>query len=156
VLKTLLDKLERIRKELGSDKVFDVVGRLFEGVSLKAYMEQAVTEEGAAEAERRIEGTLTAEQVAAIAARERALLGAGGDVRGRLPALREQLEYETYRRLLPVYMLRFLERAAPLVGIDLELHADGCFSLRAREAGALDPLWPLIEAYPSEQRERLT
>ena len=42
--KTLLDKLERIRKELGSDKVFDVVGRLFEGVSIKQYMEDALTE----------------------------------------------------------------------------------------------------------------
>ena len=31
VLKTLLDKLEAIRKQLSSDKVFDVVGRLFEG-----------------------------------------------------------------------------------------------------------------------------
>src|SRR5260221_5959505 len=29
VLKTLLDKLERIRPELGSDKVIDGVGRLF-------------------------------------------------------------------------------------------------------------------------------
>jgi SNF2 family DNA or RNA helicase len=29
VLKTLLEKLERIRRELGSDKVFDVIGRLF-------------------------------------------------------------------------------------------------------------------------------
>ena len=47
VLKTLLDKLERIRSELGSDKVFDVIGRLFEGVSLKQYMEQCITEEGA-------------------------------------------------------------------------------------------------------------
>ena len=50
VLKTLLDKLERIRKELGSDKVFDVIGRLFEGVSLRQYMERALTEKGAAEA----------------------------------------------------------------------------------------------------------
>ena len=32
VMKTLLEKLERIRKELGNDKVFDVIGRLFEGV----------------------------------------------------------------------------------------------------------------------------
>ena len=30
VLKTILEKLERIRRELGSDKVFDVIGRLFE------------------------------------------------------------------------------------------------------------------------------
>ena len=48
VLGTLLDKLERIRRELGSDKVFDVVGRLFEGVSLREYMEAAVTEDGSA------------------------------------------------------------------------------------------------------------
>ena len=34
VMKTLLEKLEKIRKELGTDKVFDVIGKLFEGVSL--------------------------------------------------------------------------------------------------------------------------
>jgi superfamily II DNA/RNA helicase len=47
VLKTLLDKLELIRKQLRSDKVFDVVGRLFQNVSLKAYLEMASTEDGA-------------------------------------------------------------------------------------------------------------
>jgi superfamily II DNA/RNA helicase len=57
VLRTLLEKLERIRRELGSDKVFDVIGRLLEGVSLKQYMEQCVTEEGAQESERKFEGT---------------------------------------------------------------------------------------------------
>ena len=40
VMQTLLEKMERIRKELGSDKVFDVIGRLFEGISLREYMEQ--------------------------------------------------------------------------------------------------------------------
>ena len=38
-MKTLLEKLEKIRKELGTDKVFDVIGRLFEGVSLRDYLE---------------------------------------------------------------------------------------------------------------------
>src|SRR5260370_40784444 len=47
VMKTLLEKLERIRKELGNDKVFDVIGRLFEGLSIKDYMERALTTEGA-------------------------------------------------------------------------------------------------------------
>ncbi len=59
VMKTLLDKIERIRKELGRDKVFDVIGRLFEGVSLKEYMERSVTPEGAEAACRALEGTLT-------------------------------------------------------------------------------------------------
>src|SRR5204862_3797631 len=58
VLKTLLVKLERIRKELSSDKVFDVIGRLFEGISLRDYLEQALTDEGAEEVRERIDGTL--------------------------------------------------------------------------------------------------
>src|SRR5262245_58758589 len=56
VLRTLLDKLERIRRELGSDKVFDVVGQLFEGVSLKAYMEQVLSEGSESAAVRQLEG----------------------------------------------------------------------------------------------------
>jgi superfamily II DNA/RNA helicase len=80
VLQTLLDKLERIRRELGSDKVFDVFGRLFEGVSLREYMEQALTEDGADVVRRRLEGTLTKEQVTALAEREKRLYGDGGGV----------------------------------------------------------------------------
>src|SRR5450755_1704038 len=85
VMKTLLEKLERIRKELGSDKVFDVIGRLFEGVSIKQYMEKAIASEGNAEqACRALEGTLTKEQVEALEARERRLYGDGGDVKSSL------------------------------------------------------------------------
>ena len=99
VLKTLLEKLERIRKELGSDKVFDVIGRLFEGVSIRQYMERALTEKGAAEAVGEVEGALTKEQVAAIEERERRLFGDGGDVAARLPEQRASLEREELRRL---------------------------------------------------------
>src|SRR6266542_1850291 len=119
VLKTLLEKLERIRRELGSDKVFDVIGRLFEGVSLKEYMEQAVTAEGMDEVQRRIEGTLTKEQVEALHERERRLFGDGGDVRCELPRLRANVEQETYRRLLPGYVRRFIEKSAPLLDIGI-------------------------------------
>ena len=44
VLKTLLDKLDLIRQELRSDKVFDVIGRIFEGLSLKTYLERCVSD----------------------------------------------------------------------------------------------------------------
>ena len=44
VLKTLLDKLETIRRQLQSSKVFDVVGRIFEGVSIKDYIEQTLAD----------------------------------------------------------------------------------------------------------------
>ncbi|MDI7269178.1 MAG: helicase-related protein, partial [Myxococcota bacterium] len=156
VLKTLLDKLERIRREMGSDKVFDVVGRLFEGVSIKAYMEQALTEEGATEARARIEGTLSKEQVEAIRERERLLFGEGGDVRPELARLKSGIEQETYRRLLPGYVRRFIEKAAPLVNIGIEGNLDGTFAFQALKPGALDPLWPALEAYPPELTDRLS
>ena len=47
VIGVLLEKLEAIRTQLRSDKVFDVVGRLFENVPLKGYLEMATTESGA-------------------------------------------------------------------------------------------------------------
>jgi SNF2 family DNA or RNA helicase len=156
VLKTILEKLERIRRELGSDKVFDVIGRLFEGVSLKEYMEQAVTEEGAEAVRRRIEGTLTKEQVEALQKREQRLFGDGGDVHRELPRLQAHMEQETYRRLLPGYVRRFVEKAAPLIDVGIEGDLESVFSLRALSPGALDPLWPVLEMYPLEQRSRLT
>lgn len=156
VLKTLLDKLERIRKELRSDKVFDVIGRIFEGVSLKQYLEQAVTEEGAAATEQKIEGRLTKEQVLAIAEREKRLFGDGGDVRAQLRSLKASMEREELRRLLPGYVRRFVEKAAPFAGIDFQGDPGGFFAFRAVRPGALDILWPVLEVYSPEERERLT
>jgi superfamily II DNA or RNA helicase/DNA-binding XRE family transcriptional regulator len=156
VLKTLLEKLERIRKELRSDKVFDVIGRLFEGVSLRQYMERALTDKGAAEAIREVEGALTKEQIAAIEERERRLFGDGGDVAARLPEQRASLEREELRRLLPGYVRRFLEKAAPLLDLSISGDLDSFFSLEPLKPSALDPLWPFLEAYPKGVRERLT
>lgn len=130
VLQTLLDKLERIREELHSDKVFDVIGRLFEGVSIKQYMEMAAVENRDEEAVRALDGKLTKEQVEALAERERTLYGSGGDVAKELPRLREDLDREMYQRLLPGYVRQYFENAAPPIGIDLVGDAGDCFSLR--------------------------
>lgn len=156
VLKTLLDKLERMRKELNSDKVFDVVGRLFEGISLKTYLEDAITEEGANRACRTIEGTLTAEQVRAMEERQRAIYGEGGDVRRELDRLRQEADREVYRRLLPGYVRQYIERSTPLVGIEIAGDTNRFFSFSARRAGALDALLPVLELHAEFERERLT
>jgi superfamily II DNA or RNA helicase len=156
VLRTLLQKLEAIRKELGSDKVFDVIGRLFEGMSLAEFLAQTLSEEGANAADRKIQGVLTAAQVRALQAKERRLLGDGGDVKGELPALKRQLEGEELRRLLPGYVRQFIARVAPLLGIQIEGDLDGTFALQAATPGALDLIWPVLEAYATERRERLT
>ncbi len=140
VLKTLLDKLEAIRRQLQSDKVFDVVGRLFEGLSMRDYL--------AKDADRVAEhlaGDLTEQQVQALAERERVLFGEGGEVRQRLARLNDEAEQENYRRLLPGYVRRFVERATPL--LDLRLEGD---------LGATFALVPALEVYAEEARERLT
>ena len=158
VMKTLLEKLEKIRKDLGADKVFDVIGRLFEGVSLRDYMEQAITGD-ADTVERRIAGTLTKEQVEAWEASQKSLYGKesdGGAVKRELPRLKVTMEQETYRRLLPGYVGRFLENAAPLVDIGIEGDIQGIFALRPLKPGRLDWLLPYLERYAPQAREACT
>ena len=157
VMKTLLEKLERIRKELGSDKVFDVIGRLFEGLSIKEYMEKAIASEGSAEqACRALEGTLTKEQVEALEAKERRLYGDGGDVKSSLANEREKLDRESWRRLMPGYVRRFVDKSAPLLGLGIDGDLDDTFAFTAQKPGALDFLWNLLETYPPSRRQRLT
>lgn len=155
VLRTLLEKLERIRKDLGSDKVFDVIGRLFEGVSIKDYLENAVTDEGAEDAVNKIEGKLTKEQIEALRERERRLYGDGGDVKRELPRLTECLELEQYRRLLPGYVRHFIEKAAPQLGLELSGDLDSYFALNPTP-DAPEILTELLEVLPPEMRDKLT
>ena len=156
VVKTLLDKLERMRKELNSDKIFDVIGRLFEGVSLKTYLEDAITEDGAESACQTIEGSLTPEQIRAYEEKQHAIFGSGGDVRRELDRLRQESDQEVYRRLLPGYVRQYIERAAPLIDIELQGDTNRHFSLAAKRRGSLDALLPLLEVHTPEQREKLT
>lgn len=145
VLKTLLDKLETIRKELDSDKVFDVIGRVFEGVSLRDYMEHAVVDKDLADVERQLQGKLTSQQVQALSDRERKLYGNGGDVKTELPRLQESLNREAYIKLLPGYVRQYLQSACPLLNISItgDLNTEFCFG--AAKPGALDPLLRVID-----------
>ena len=155
VLKVLLDKLEKIRKELQSDKVYDCIGRIFDNVSIKRYMELAVTED-ADEVARQLDGRLTKEQIEALIAREKSLYGKGGDVAKELPRLRINMEHEVYFRLLPGYTRQYIQQAAPLVDIDIEGSMDGVFSLRPMRLGAMDPLLPALELYPEKSRDNFS
>lgn len=157
VMHVILEKLERIRKELGSDKVFDVIGRLFEGVSLRDYMERVVQDEQhAVGALGELEGRLTPEQVEALEAIQRRIYGQGGDVRSQLEAMRAGMSDEETRRLLPGHVMRFIEKAAPRVGLRIEGDLREEFMLAPRRAGALDPLLAALETYDPAQRERFT
>jgi superfamily II DNA or RNA helicase/transcriptional regulator with XRE-family HTH domain len=155
VLQTLLAKLETIRKALGTDKVYDSIGRLFEGVSLRTYMERAATGDAATIANE-LDGKLTAEQVVALAVQEKRLYGDGGDVKRRLPELRQDLQHEAYRRLLPGYVRNYIENAAPLVGVEIDGDMNGCFTFKPAREGAVDPLLHEVEFYPAGQRACLS
>ena len=156
VLKTLLEKLEAIRLQLQSDKVFDVIGRLFEGVSIKDYIEQTLTEGESGEAISRLEGALTEGQVRAIQEREHRLFGQVGDVARELDRLNGAADHEVYRRLLPGYVHRFVERAMPLLDLRIDGDLDSTFRLIPTEPRALDPLLPALESRQQEERGLLT
>mgnify|MGYP006281679227 CR=1 FL=1 len=155
VLKTLLDKIEKIRKQLKSEKVFDSIGRVFVDVSIKSYMERAL-EEGPDAAAGELDSQITREQVEAIEQRERRLYGDGGDVKKELPRLREGIERETFFRLLPGYVRRFVSTAAPHVGVQVEGDLGGTFDLVPVKKGAADALREALEAYPDTQSRRLS
>lgn len=147
VVKILLDKLELIRKELKSEKVYDVIGRVFEGKSISDYMRRSLEGEDMEQLALDLGGQLTKEQVAAIAERERQLYGGGGgDVAKRLPALKEQMASEVYSQLLPGYVRQFAQDASPLLHLRLTPLETDRFRLTPTRPRALDPLLPLLEA----------
>ena len=90
VLRVLLERLDAIREALRSDKVFDVIGRLFENKSLRRHMREALSDEGERRARRRIEETLTEDAVRGIGKREERT-GKGGDVARRLDTLKGEV-----------------------------------------------------------------
>ena len=155
VLKVLLEKLEAIRRELDSDKVFDVIGRLFDNVSLSEYMIEALTDEGENNAKARIGGALSGERVVGVEADEEQTYGPSGDVAARLEGLRTDMGRERYLQLLPGYVRRFVERSAALLGLEIRGDLDEYFSLVPQRPGALDGLLPALADYSNEARKCL-
>ena len=72
VIVTLLEKLKAIADEMGKDKVYDVVGRLLQGTSIKDYMERLLTEGQADATARDLDAQLTKESVETVRLREQA------------------------------------------------------------------------------------
>ena len=155
VLKVLLEKLESVRHELSSDKVFDVIGRLLENVSLRDYMTGALAREREQSALEHIERAVTPSAVRDIAEREAKVYGQSGEVAPRLDGMREELDRERYLHLLPAYVRLFVESAARKLGIGIQGDLDDVFSLVPVAPGSLDPLLSALEGYPPQIRERL-
>ena len=155
VLKTLLEKLESIRIQLQSDKVFDVIGRLFENLSIKDYLEQALVDDASAAASR-LNDCLSMERVRKIEASAQALFGLGGEVARKLTPLKEEIRQEELRQLLPGHVCRFMEVVAPLLHLRMEGDRNGIFTLQPLKPQAMDFLLSALEMYPAPVRTQLT
>src|SRR5262249_15936510 len=99
---------------------------------------------------------ITQQRVEAVQREEHERFGGEGDVQRELPKLSQELVREERRRVLPGYVRRFTEKAAPLVDVGLDGDPDSVFSWRARRAHALDRFLPLLDASPPERRNRLS
>ncbi len=131
VLHALLSKLELIRKnpEIG-DKVFDIIGRQFQGVSLAEIIMRAVVEDHADEGIDRVQGVLTEEQARAIRDSDARLRISGGDVASLLPSLLAQRDRDQLHRLLPAYVRSFVQKSAERLGIAVDGDINGTFQMK--------------------------
>ncbi len=127
VLRTLFDKLERIREAYGSDRVFDVIGDILPGVSLKDLIVDAI-------ANRRTLDDIIAEveripdEEALRRVREATLMGLATrhiDLQRILGDERRARE----NRLVPEYVERFFQRACAFLNLPLERRQDGLWRL---------------------------
>jgi superfamily II DNA or RNA helicase len=123
VLEALFRKLERIQNALGSDRVFDIIGEVIPGRSLKELIVEAI-------ANRRTLDDIVAEieampdEEAVRKAREAVLEGLATrhiDLQRVLGEDRRARE----NRLVPEYIERFFERACKFLNIPLERRRDG-------------------------------
>jgi superfamily II DNA or RNA helicase len=151
VLKVLLDKLERIRTDLGSDKVFDVIGEQFGEVSLPELMFRAVVEGDDVEVAKTIDRTLTSERVKKQLADQRKRVECS-EVRRLLASLKERQEQAALRRMMPAYVRGYFDKAAALAGMNLVGDIDGLFSLDP----CPDNVRRALLGYPDEIQSKLT
>jgi hypothetical protein len=161
VMRTLLEKLERIKAELSSDKVFDVLGELLEGISLQRYFTQLQASEEDEHAQERelvrtFDRVITAERIAQVQRQELLAADVRDSIRTSLPRLQEALSRETLRELLPGYMRGYLEHAVPYLHLRIEGTLDQTFTLQPTAPGALGWLYPALAGYSPEEQQALT
>ena len=129
ILEKLFEKLNRMREHLGSDRVFDVIGEILPGTSLKDLILDAVAnrrtmEEILAEMDR------TPDQEAIRKVRE-ATMEALATRHIDLSRIIGEQRVARENRLVPEYIERYFVRAAEKVGIRAEKRQDGFWRIAA-------------------------
>ncbi|QOY88225.1 DUF3883 domain-containing protein [Paludibaculum fermentans] len=120
VLATLLSKLDEARKDLCSDKVFDVIGQQLEEVSLRDLMRDALFETAPYSAQKKFDSLFATQRLRVAVEEQRKTASTYGDVARRLGQLNSEIEIERFNRLLPAYIQNFIDKAGPRLGIQIE------------------------------------
>jgi superfamily II DNA or RNA helicase len=120
VLATLLAKLDEARRELCTDKVFDVVGQQLQELSIRDLLRDALFETAPYSAQKQLDSLFATQRLRAAVEEQRRQASAFGDVAKRLGQLNTEIEVERFNRLLPAYVQNFVEKAAPRLGFEIE------------------------------------
>jgi superfamily II DNA or RNA helicase len=150
VLATLLDKLEEARRELCTDKVFDVIGQQLVEVSIRDLLQKALFEKAPPyTAQKQLESLLATQRLRVAVEEQRKQASSFGDVAKRLGQLNAEIDRERFDQLLPAYVANFVEKAAPRLGFEV----DGDLQTRARLVRTSAAAW--IEPTSSHWRDGL-
>lgn len=141
VLATLLTKLDEARRELCTDKVFDVVGQQLQDVSIRDLLREALFETAPYTAQRQLDSMFATQRLRAAVEEQRRQASSFGDVAKRLGQLNTEIEVERFNQLLPAYVQNFVEKAAPRLGFEIEGDLNGRARLsRSAGSGWIEPL----------------
>jgi len=150
VLAVLLNKLESIRQELGNDKVFDIIGQQFTGKSLSDLIFEAVVEGKEERVTKRFAKLTKKKALKVLQAQERKV--ESSEVRALLGALQQQQEAAESHRMMPAYIRRFFQLAAPRVGVGIKGNIEQLFAL----APCPPSVMRAISTYPEAVQQTLT
>ena len=128
VLATLLAKLDEARRELCTDKVFDVIGQQLQEVSIRDLLREALFETAPYSAQKQLDYMFATQRLRAAVEEQRKQASSFGDVAKRLGQLNAEIEVERFNQLLPAYVQNFAEKALPRLGFEI----DGDLNQRAR------------------------
>lgn len=120
VLSTLLAKLDEARKDLCSDKVFDVIGQQLEEVSLRDLLRESLFETAPYSAQKKLDSLFATQRLRVTMDEQRKTASTYGDVAKRLGQLNTEIEVERFNKLLPAFIQNFVDKAAPRLGVQIQ------------------------------------
>ncbi|NPV53642.1 MAG: DUF3883 domain-containing protein [Firmicutes bacterium] len=153
ILEKLFEKLDRMKEHLGSDRVFDVIGDVLPGTSLKDLILDAISsrrtmEDILAEMER-----IPDEE--AIQKVKEATMEALATRHIDLSRILGEQRTAVENRLVPEYIERFFLRAAQMIGIRVEKRQDGFWRITAIPFEVRNQPYEFKVKYGEVQREYL-